>query len=530
MKGLRNGLIIMLSLASALAVLLPSCGSSGGSSTGGGTPPNTTYTLSGTVTAGGNGLQGVTMTLNTAATAITDSSGNYAFGNLADGSYTVTPSKTGYTFSPTSATVTVNNANATGKDFTATAAGSNAGVSARFPIATRTNRELSIGGAFDGTNYLVGIEGDSYSPEGISAQLVSQSGTTVGPLISLGTTCSPQPQPNCGGAPVVSFDGTNYLLVWEEDADVSTHLYGRFIGKDGSLVGSIFQVATGTSIEKDGPWMLFDGTNYLVYWADDSTPGQGDSADIYGQFITPAGSLLGSPIAIANAAHGQREAAAAVNGNTILVVWVDGRNQDAVYSDTSGTYNYESDLYGQFITKSSASAAGTLSGANFKILPGTLPRDNPIGIAFDGTNYLVTFMEESNIATLCTLSTGCNADSGGIWNTYGQLVTAGGAASGAKISIGNSTASNFLAIPVYDGTNYLVSWTEGLMTSSASINGQYFDTSGNPVGSSFVINNDPGDLIGFVGAYNNGKFFGLVDTGDSFDDPAGDVYGVFITP
>jgi hypothetical protein len=62
------------------------------------------------------------VTLSGAATAATttDPSGRYSFGGLANGSYTVTPSRAGYTFSPTSAPVTVSGADAT-QNFTATA-------------------------------------------------------------------------------------------------------------------------------------------------------------------------------------------------------------------------------------------------------------------------------------------------------------------------------------------------------------------------------------------------------------------------
>ncbi len=85
---------------------------------------STTYSISGTVTtSGGSALSGVTMTLSgsAAATTTTDSSGNYSFAGLASGgTFTVTPSLTGYTFSPTSITVTINNANVTGQNFTGT--------------------------------------------------------------------------------------------------------------------------------------------------------------------------------------------------------------------------------------------------------------------------------------------------------------------------------------------------------------------------------------------------------------------------
>jgi hypothetical protein len=82
-----------------------------------------TYSISGTVS--GAVTSGVTMTLSGAAskTTTTATGGTYSFTGLANGSYTVTPSLSGYTFSPASTAVTVASANQTGKNFTATASG-----------------------------------------------------------------------------------------------------------------------------------------------------------------------------------------------------------------------------------------------------------------------------------------------------------------------------------------------------------------------------------------------------------------------
>jgi protocatechuate 3,4-dioxygenase beta subunit len=82
--------------------------------------PASTYTISGTITANGSGLAGVTVTLTGtgSASTTTDSSGHYSFASAANGTYTVTPSLAGYSFTPASASVTVNNANAT-QNFTA---------------------------------------------------------------------------------------------------------------------------------------------------------------------------------------------------------------------------------------------------------------------------------------------------------------------------------------------------------------------------------------------------------------------------
>lgn len=85
------------------------------------------YTISGTVTSNGVGLQGVTLMLTTStgvfmAGTATDSNGQYKFMVSNTGGYVITPSKTGYTFSPTNIAVNVS-ADVSGQDFVATASG-----------------------------------------------------------------------------------------------------------------------------------------------------------------------------------------------------------------------------------------------------------------------------------------------------------------------------------------------------------------------------------------------------------------------
>ena len=84
------------------------------------------YSVTATVTtsaptysiAGSAGTTGATVTAGSAS-ATSDASGNYTLAGLAAGTYTVTPSKSGCTFSPASRSVTVG-PNATGQSFTAT--------------------------------------------------------------------------------------------------------------------------------------------------------------------------------------------------------------------------------------------------------------------------------------------------------------------------------------------------------------------------------------------------------------------------
>jgi len=78
--------------------------------------------ISGTITTGGNPLSGVTVSLSGAGTGITttNTSGYYRFAGLSDGIYTVTPELTGYTFTPSSRSVTISGTDVTGQDFEAT--------------------------------------------------------------------------------------------------------------------------------------------------------------------------------------------------------------------------------------------------------------------------------------------------------------------------------------------------------------------------------------------------------------------------
>jgi hypothetical protein len=68
-------------------------------------PPNT-HTVTGTVT--GDVQQGVTVTLSNGMSGVTDAQGNFTISNVPDGTYTLTPSLSGYIFTPESVSITVN--------------------------------------------------------------------------------------------------------------------------------------------------------------------------------------------------------------------------------------------------------------------------------------------------------------------------------------------------------------------------------------------------------------------------------------
>ena len=110
------------------------------------------YTLSGTVTRSGSGLAGVTVTLNGATATTTDSSGNYSFPGLPNGTYGVVPSLAGYSFTPVSLSVSVAGQASAGNDFAATpSAGSTYTLSGSVSGAVAQGVQVTLGGAASAT-------------------------------------------------------------------------------------------------------------------------------------------------------------------------------------------------------------------------------------------------------------------------------------------------------------------------------------------------------------------------------------------
>ena len=119
-NGGRHGTGLAV-LAMAAVLLLSGCSGMVSSANSTGNP--TSFSIAGTISplAGGSGA---TLTLSGAAsaTATADSAGNYTFTGLANGTYTIVPSHAGFTFTPSSQSMTVNGANVAGMNFTANGA------------------------------------------------------------------------------------------------------------------------------------------------------------------------------------------------------------------------------------------------------------------------------------------------------------------------------------------------------------------------------------------------------------------------
>jgi hypothetical protein len=181
-----------------VAALMAGCGGGGGSggggsnnSNGGGGGTVSTYAVSGSVlSSSGTALPGATVTLtgSSASIATTDANGAYTFTGAANGIYTLSVSLSGYTFSPTSIQVVVNNGNMAGQNFagtgnpqafsiSGTVTSGSSGLSgatvmltgaSTFTTTTNVNGAYTITGSANGTYTLsVSLSGYTFSPTSI---------------------------------------------------------------------------------------------------------------------------------------------------------------------------------------------------------------------------------------------------------------------------------------------------------------------------------------------------------------------------
>ncbi|MCI0673754.1 MAG: Ig-like domain-containing protein, partial [Myxococcaceae bacterium] len=327
-------------------------------------------------------------------------------------------------------------------------------------VSTAANRQRDPAIAFDGTNFLVVWQDDRVLGEvSIRGTQVSPTGVVLDPTgIELSTAPG---DTNVPYFPAIGFDGTHFLVVWRYVRSDAGDIYGARVTREGTVVEpGDFVISAGTGQQLD-PSIAFDGANFLVVWAD----ARSGSNDIYGARVSPGGSVLErAGIAISTATDAQLSPGVAFDGTNFLVVWEDQR---AVPAGTE-----IADIFGARVTP----AGVVLETGGTPIAQGLSNQVNP-KVAFDGTHSLVVW--EDNRSDVSDI--------------YGARVTPGMSVLEPN-GIPISTAVGFqldLAL-AFDGDNYLVVWRDDRDRSFVDVYGARVSPSGSvlePDG--FVISSEP---------------------------------------
>ncbi|HTG80461.1 MAG TPA: hypothetical protein VL949_00835 [Geobacteraceae bacterium] len=232
-----------------------------------------------------------------------------------------------------------------------------AGIAVSSVNPSTTNFEPAI--AFDGTNFLVVWQQFS-SQYDIQGALVTPSGQV---LREFSLFAAPGEQIE----PTVAFDGTNYLVAWRDTRSGSgpaadTDIYATRVKPDGTVLDPAGIPVSTAPATQDSPQLTFSGGQYLAVWLDFRNNIFGNPA-IYGTRIGTDGSLLDGPastggIAIDTSLNITGSPTVAPFGNYFLVAW-----QVPGYGPPGGIYGARVSANGQVVSLATGGAVFPISGS-----------------------------------------------------------------------------------------------------------------------------------------------------------------------
>lgn len=125
---------------------------------------------------------------------------------------------------------------------------------------------------------------------GREAQGMEPLETDVGEFL-VDTSITYVPAAEYEGSPALAFDGTNFLVVWDDGrGGYNRDIYGARVTPAGTVLDSNGIAISTALADQWRPAVAFDGTNFLVVWEDQRNGP--DDYDIYGARVTPAGAVL----------------------------------------------------------------------------------------------------------------------------------------------------------------------------------------------------------------------------------------------
>ncbi len=306
--------------------------------------------------------------------------------------------------------------------------------------------------------------------------------------------------------PAVASDGTDYLVVWDDYRHLkyaTYDIYAARVSSAGKVLDPGGVRVSSAANNQVRPAVAFDGTRYLVAWYDYRN--NATYPDIYGSRISKSGTVLDPVgITISTASSYQYNPRIAVGGGNFLVAWQDYR---------SGSY---ANVYGARV-----SPAGVVLDKKGFLISGASHHQSAPDLAFDGTNFLVVWMDYRKTSGKYTRV-----------DIYGARVSTSGTLldkNGFKIST-NGVLQYYPSISYSaNGATFLVVWQEyrNLAKTYWDIVGQTVTTTATLKGTNVMICKASGDQSEPTVAHDGSDF--MVAWRDNRSSTASNIYGARVT-
>lgn len=264
-------------------------------------------------------------------------------------------------------------------------------------------------------------------PQDIRATRVSGTGTVLAESLLVSTSANRQEKP------AVASDGTHTLLVWMERRPFpqGEDIHGTLLSAEGLELTPGGFVISRTAGNQDAPAVAFDGTNYLVAWRDTRTGL--DTPRLYGRRISASGVPLRREFPIHAHLSFLETIRLACGGGDCFAVWHERSVPPGVMNLARGARVSPTDVV--------LDPLGiTLGGGEPEAFP---------AISFDGTHYLVVWEVRpfgSGVPRRLEAA---------------RVSKAGTVLAPGRIPLRQSTPAPAMPAIAFDGTNHVVTWTEG---------------------------------------------------------------------
>jgi Secretion system C-terminal sorting domain len=254
----------------------------------------------------------------------------------------------------------------------------------------------------------------------------------------------------------------SFIAAWEDRRNGNSDVFIQRYDNNGTPIDTSFQANDdGTGQDQRGTAAIVkpDG-EFIVVWED----WRNDWGDIYGQRFSANGSPIGSNFKVNSDIGGTQYGASIAEDSlgNFVVVWMDGRNSNW-------------DIYGQRYNNQAVP-----QGSNFRVNDdvGSRTQWAPSVAAASNGNFVVTW-EDQRYDTLVDI--------------WAQRYNANGTLIGTNFQV-NDVGTNSQNSPVvgFQTSNYfIIVWTDA-RSSNYDIYFRRYDASGNPLGSSILVNDDGG--------------------------------------
>lgn len=208
----------------------------------------------------------------------------------------------------------------------------------------------------------------------VYGQLANADLSLLGTSLAIQTGNTNMNNPSITYAPTVD----KFLVVWDNDFQPKI-IQGRILNSDGTLGPGPFTLSPVITVDQAEPVASFDPTtgNFLVAWATIQNP-----FGIYGQLVSPSGSLVGSTVTLASPTGASK--------NYPAIAFEPWRQKFVVAWNDQRSSNWQ--VYGQFVGTN-----GSLWGSNFNV-SNLVSNDTNCALDVDPTNQrgMVAYQDASN--------------------------------------------------------------------------------------------------------------------------------------